>query len=163
MRDETEAILMPALDALRRAATQALRRIGNPLAATANNPQAARNGLPIPVADEGGESVSGPHPALLGDLTLLTQAEVVAVLQELVAASEEVSWARMENRAPLLPPHFADYEQRRQAAGTAGAELARRGGVGLLREVFERQLGKPEVVKNWWADDGWSMEPDRQA
>ncbi len=163
MRDEAEAASNLALDALRRAATQALRKIGDPLAASAKKSASTGAGVPAPGPVADGEAASGLHPALAGDVTVLTHGEVVAVLQELVAASEELSWARLENRAPLLPPHFADYEQRRLAAETAGAELVRRGGVGLLREVFERQLGKHEVVGNWWADAGWSPDPDRQA
>lgn len=163
MRDEAEAASNLALDALRRAATQALRRIGDPLAASAKKPPSGGDDAPVLGTPEGSEAVSGLHPALSGDVTLLTQDEMVAVLQELVAASEELSWARLENRAPLLPPHFADYEQRWRTAETVGAELVRRGGVGLLREVFEQQLGKPEVVGNWWADAGWSLGSDRQA
>lgn len=147
LRDETSAENQVALDELRRAAQWALRKIGDPLAskpAPAVEPETTNpEALLTPAQLE-------MHPALVPDPALLTHGELVAVLKELVTASEEVAWAKLEQREPLLALHFRDYEQRRRTAETAGGELQRRGGVALMREVWERDLGSFETIDNWW-------------
>ena len=89
---------------------------------------------------------------LLGDTSLLSEADLIAVLKELVNASEEISWAKLESREPMLPAYFKSYDQRRRTAELAGEELSRRGGPARLREVLENELGNHQAIVNWWAD-----------
>ena len=91
------------------------------------------------------------HPRLAGELSQLTESELVAVLKEVIASSEESSWANLENRAPMLPAYFRSYEQRRLAAETIGAELYKRGGKPLLKRILEQDLAGNGAVSNWWA------------
>jgi hypothetical protein len=91
---------------------------------------------------------------LMGDLTVLAENELIALLRELVGASEEISWANVENRPPMLPPHFATYEARRQAAERLGSELRRRGGPARIRAVLERELQNYGPLRNWWKEMG---------
>jgi HEAT repeat protein len=152
MRDETAPERQAALEQLRNATQLALRKIGDPLAAkTAPAPSAAE----AAVADvEKKVAEAGVHPRLIGDLKLLTNDELIAVLKELVNASEEISWAKLESREPLLAEYFKTYEQRAGAAETVGKELLRRGGPALLKQVLEQQLGGYASIANWWGGLG---------
>jgi hypothetical protein len=94
----------------------------------------------------------GVHPRLLAGAPLLTEAELVGVMKELVAASEEISWAKLENRQPMLAGYFKTYEQRSQAAELVGQELFRRGGRALLDQVLERDLNQYASMVNWWSE-----------
>lgn len=148
MRDETSSERQASLDQLRHATQLALRKIGDPLAAksgpAASGTQAALAEAEKKVAE------SGVHPRLVGDVKLLTQEELVAVIRELVNASEEISWAQLESREPLLPAYFNSYEQRSGIAETVGRELFRRGGAGLLKRVLAEQLNNHTAIANWW-------------
>jgi hypothetical protein len=75
----------------------------------------------------------------------------VEVIRELINASEEISWAQLENREPLLPAYFKSYEQRAGVAETVGRELHRRGGAGLLKRVLAEQLSNHTAIANWWS------------
>src|SRR5678816_1845811 len=98
---------------------------------------------------------AGSHPRLLSDLALLNDAELIGVLRELINASEEISWANLESRPPLLPEYFASYEQRRRAATMAGRELHRRGGRARLRQALATALDNYTSIANWWREEGW--------
>lgn len=155
LRDETTPERQAALEELRNATTLAMRKIGDPLAA------AKAGGAPVTTETAIEEiekeiKTSAVHPRLVGDLKLLTEAELASVLKELIAASEEVSWANLEQREPMLSAWFATYEQRRQTAEAIGTELHRRGGMALLKQVLERDLGGYAAIGNWWADIGGS-------
>jgi HEAT repeat protein len=151
LRDETTVERQTALDQLRTAATLAMRKIGDPLAtgggvtveATA---QAALEKL------EQQASLSEVHPRLIGDVALLSERELIGVMKELVTASEEISWANVENRQPMLAPYFNSYEQRRNIADTIGKELQRRGGPKHLEQILARDLGNYGSIQNWWKD-----------
>jgi len=149
LRDESAPEQQSALEALRQAASLAMRRIGDPL-------QKKQDGAgPKSVAEaveelEGRLTGSDVHPRLLGDLGLLSVEELVEVMRELIQASEEVSWAKLESREPLLAPHFKSYEQRQQTAERVGKELHRRGGDALVQEVLKEQLEDYPAIKNWW-------------
>ena len=88
----------------------------------------------------------------MGDLKQLNKEELVQILKELINASEEISWAKLENREPLLPGYFVTYEQRSKTAETVGKELHRRGGTALLNQILEQQLGGHTAISNWWSD-----------
>jgi len=154
LRDETSAERQAALEELRQAITRALHKIGSPLA------KAAAQGQDVEAAlreMEQSLSESEVHPRLIGDLHLLTEAELVEVLNELVRASEEVSWAGLERREPMLAAWFKTYDRRVEVAQTVGKELHRRGGTPLLKKVFEEQLSAYPAVSNWWQGIGnWS-------
>jgi len=148
LRDEPDPQLQTQLQELRSAAQRAMRRIGDPLAAT----KAAGSGGAS--SAESGDSETAElslHPRLLGDLAALSEHDIVAVLKELIAASEEISWAQMENREPAPAPWFKTYEQRHQTAETIGRELARRGGPALLQLILERDLNNYAAIRNWWS------------
>lgn len=150
MRDETTAERQASLEQLRQATTLAMRKIGDPLvnkapaATVTTDAQAAVQQVEQAVAEK------GVHPKLTGDLKLLKNEELIDVLKELIAASEEISWAKLENRQPMLPAYFIDYEQRAGAAEKVGKELHRRGGSALLKQVLEEQLGNHTAIGNWW-------------
>lgn len=144
LRDEADPEFQRQIQELRNAAQLAMRRIGDPLAPGLAG-SAANPGEVVEIAD------LPMHPRLLGELSALPEADIVAVLKELVGASEEMSWAKLENREPALAPYFKSYEQRRQTAETAGAELSRRGGAELLQRIIERDLGDYPAIKNWWS------------
>jgi HEAT repeat protein len=149
LRDETTPDRQQALSELQKAAELALHKVGDPLAkASANgtNLTAAQAVEKLEQSVKDGEV----HPRLVGDLALLSEAELVAVLQELVGASEEISWAKLESREPLLPPCFQTYEQRHQAATIIGQELHRRGGIALMETVLKRDLQNYKAIRNWW-------------
>jgi HEAT repeat protein len=155
LRDETTAERQAALEGLRQAASRALNKIGSPLA------KAAADGQDVEAALKEMEQAaavtdSEVHPRLVGDLHLLKEPELVEVLNELIRASEEVSWASLERRDPMLASWFKTYELRAQAAQTIGKELHRRGGSALMRKIWEEQLGSYASVSNWWAGiGGW--------
>ena len=157
LRDETEPESQLALEQLRTATSRALRKIGDPL-------KFQPAGAPLPpepatASSSTAEAATELHPRLAGGLSALTETELVAVLKELISASEEISWANLEQREPLLAPHFLSYDQRRRTAETIGAELHRRGGVTRLKEVLEQQLDNYPAIANWWsALGGWSAE-----
>jgi HEAT repeat protein len=146
LRDETDPDLQRKVVELRNAAQLAMRRIGDPLAVV-------KAGAQSQSAEESAEQGSEPslHPRLLGDLPLLSEGELVGILKELIAASEEISWAKLENREPVLASYFKSYDQRRQTAEAVGIELARRGGAELLRQILERDLNNYATIRNWWS------------
>lgn len=153
LRDEVDPELQRQVAELRNAAQLAMRRIGDPLAAVKSGSAAAPSAAGEEVVEEveGEAADASLHPRLLGDLSVLSQNDILGVLRELIAASEEISWAKLENREPALAPHFRTYDQRRQTAETAGIELARRGGPELLQTILERDLNNYAPIKNWWS------------
>lgn len=154
MRDETTPERQAALEQLRQATQLALRKIGDPLAVKAAGATIV-DAAESAVAEAERKLVeSGVHPKLVGDVKLLTNDEILEVLRELVAAIEEISWAKLESREPMLSPHFKSYEQRAGVAEQLGRELHRRGGGGLLKQMLEQQLGGHTALANWWADIG---------
>ncbi len=157
LRDETEPERQLALEQLRTATSRALRKIGDPL----KSQPAGAPLPPEPTAEPSStaDAATELHPRLAGDLTALTDTELVAVLKELISASEEISWASLEHREPQLAPHFLSYDLRRRTAETIGAELLRRGGVTRLKEILEQQLDNYSAIANWWsALGGWGAE-----
>jgi len=153
LRDETTPERQAALEELRHATTLAMRKIGDPLAAKSTS---ARAGVEAAIGQQKEKEPDGTaiHPRLAGDVGLLTNAELIAVLKELIAASEEISWANLERREPMLPAWFGTYEQRRRTAETIGAELQRRGGRTLVQQALERDLGGYATIRNWWSGLG---------
>ena len=155
MRDETTPERQAALAQLRNATQLALRKIGDPLAAKAIAPANPAEAAAAEVEKKIAEA--GAHPRLVGDLKLLANAELVEVLKELINASEEISWAKLESREPLLPPYLRTYEQRSAVAETTGKELHRRGGQALMKQVWAEQLNRYASIGNWWSGiGGWS-------
>ncbi len=153
MRDETEPDRQAALEKLRQATQLALRKI-DPLAVKPGG-RTFTESVESAVAEAERKLIdSGMHPRLLGDLKLLTTEEMMSVMKELVAASEEISWAKLESREPMLAAYFKTYEQRMGVAEGIGQELRRRGGLPLLKQVLSEQLGGHETIANWWAVDG---------
>jgi HEAT repeat protein len=152
LRDEIEPERRAAQEQLRQAATMALRKLGDPFATNAASEPATAEA----VVEKLEKTIDSPdlHPRLLGDIVLLKEAELVWVLKELLAASEECSWANVERRPPLLAPYFASYEQRRRTAEIIGTELHRRGGATLLGRVLEQDLGGHSAIRNWWKEAG---------
>jgi HEAT repeat protein len=148
LRDEISPERRVALDQLRQAANLAMRRIGDPLAAKSSPPP---NTAAAAVAQLEKNIVTDLHPRLIGTATVLTEAELVDILKELITASEEISWANLEQRPPVLAPHFGSYEQRRRTAEIVGTELHRRGGAALMKTVLEKQLGDNAAIRNWWS------------
>jgi hypothetical protein len=147
LRDETTAERQAELDELRHAASKALHKIGSPLA------KAAAEGKDVEAALKEMEQAVAEaevHPRLVGELHLLKEAELVDVLNELIRASEEVSWAALERREPMLAGWFKTYDHRLQVAQTVGKELHRRGGTALMRKILEEQLGSYASIGNWW-------------
>jgi HEAT repeat protein len=149
LRDESDPEFQRQIEELRNAAQLAMRRIGDPFAGGKAGTAASATGEGTQGAEEPTEFPM--HPRLMSDLAALSEAHIVAVLKELVGASEEISWAKLENREPMLAPYFKEYEQRRQTAEVAGAELARRGGQQLLLTILERDLNNYAAIKNWWS------------
>ena len=166
MRDETTPQRQAALEQLRQATTLALRRIGDPLTvkpdpATAPAAAAADTGVgadaavtpdaaPAEAAGKGSKAAE-VHPRLPVDLKQLTNGELVEILKELINASEEISWAKLESREPLLPGYFTTYEQRSRTAEVIGRELHRRGGAALMKQILEEQLNGHTAIGNWWS------------
>jgi HEAT repeat protein len=150
LRDESDPEFQRQIEELRNAAQLAMRRIGDPFAGGKAGTASAATGEGTQGAEE--SITEFPmHPRLMSDLAGLSEAQIMAVLKELVGASEEISWAKLENREPMLAPYFKEYEQRRQTAEVAGAELARRGGQQLLQTILERDLNNYPAIKNWWS------------
>jgi HEAT repeat protein len=154
MRDETTPERQASLEQLRHATTLAMRKIGDPLAA---RPGGGTDAVAAVVEQVEKKLASAEvHPRLIGDLKLLKTEELVEVLKELINASEEISWAKLESREPMLADYFKTYEQRFGAAETIGRELHRRGGTALMKEVFEQQLNRYAAIGNWWSGiGGW--------
>jgi HEAT repeat protein len=152
LRDETTPEQQAALTQLRDAANLAMRKLGDPLKA---QEQSVAKSLQDAVHQvEAAITESEVHPRLIGDVGLVSSEELVGVLKDLVNSSEEISWANLERREPLLPAWFKTYERRAQAAKTVGQELHRRGGTALMREVFDQQLGSYAAISNWWSGIG---------
>jgi hypothetical protein len=152
LRDETTPERQAALTKLRDAANLAMRKLGDPLGAREH---AVSQTLDEAVQKlEATMTESEVHPRLVGDLTPLTVEDLVGVLKELLNASEEISWANLERREPLLPAWFKTYERRAAVAKTVGTELHRRGGMPLMKQVFEQQLGGYAAISNWWSRIG---------
>jgi HEAT repeat protein len=155
MRDETTPERQLELEKLRHATSLALHKIGDPLAAKAVT--VVEGAEAILAQAEQGLAGSDIHPKLIGDLSLVTDTELVGVLKELVNASEEISWANLETRDPMLPAWFKTYDQRAAVAQTVGKELHRRGGIALMKTVFESDLGSYGSIGNWWHGiGGWA-------
>jgi len=152
LRDETTPERQAQLEQLRQAATLAMRKIGDPFAGKADPEKAA--GQPAPAKSETDAEASELHPRLLLDVASVAESDLVTFLKELVGASEEISWANLERREPLLPAWFRSYEQRRKAAETIGTELYRRGGTELMRRILEQDLGSSSAISNWWKGIG---------
>jgi HEAT repeat protein len=154
LRDEADPGRQAALEQLRHVAHLAMRKIGDPLAGKPSAAATALASAEVAVAKLEAEIESPVHPRLIGDISLLPEADLVSVLKELMAASEEVSWAKLEQREPMLPPHFQSYEQRQRTAEIIGTELNRRGNKALLKQVLARDLGNYGVIHNWWIGIG---------
>jgi HEAT repeat protein len=152
MRDETTPERQAALEQLRHATTLAMRKIGDPLAA--KSPSAMDAVAAVVEEAEKKLATAEAHPRLIGDLKLLKTGDLVEVLKELITASEEISWAKLESREPMLADYFKNYEQRSSAAETVGKELHRRGGMTLMKEVFEQHLNSYASIGNWWSGIG---------
>ena len=151
MRDETSPDRQAALEQLRQATQLALRKIGDPLAVKAA-PVTAVELAAAAVAEAEKKLVDGgAHPRLIGDVKLLSNEELVDVLKELINASEEISWAKLESREPMLAACFQTYEQRSGIAETIGRELNRRGGAALMKEVLAKELSGHAAIANWWS------------
>lgn len=148
LRDEATPECQLALDKLRQAALSAWRKIGDPLGKGTNPESVDIKALTAELQED--DPTTNVHPKLAGDLAGVADADIVAVLKELIAASEEVSWAKLESREPMLQPWFASYDERRQLAETLGTELRRRGGGQALREILQRDLGSNATIENWW-------------
>jgi len=151
MRDETTPDRQTALEQLRNATHLALRKIGDPLAVKAAPLTVAQFAEAALAEAERKLIDAGVHPRLVGDVKLLNATELVEVLKELINASEEISWAKLESREPMLAAYFKTYEQRSSVAETIGRELKRRGGPALLKQVLEEQLGGHAAIANWWS------------
>ena len=154
MRDETTPERQAALEQLRNATHLALRKIGDPLAAKSAAVTATQLAEAAVAEAEQRLIDGGVHPRLIGDVKLLNTVELVEVLKELINASEEISWAKLERREPMLAAHFKTYEQRAGVAEIIGRELKRRGGPALLKQVLEQQLGGHAAIANWWGGLG---------
>jgi len=153
LRDETSPERQTALEHLRHATQLAMRKIGDPLAAKrAAAPTVAE--LAGAALEEVEKSLTEAevHPRLIHDPKLLNQDELVNILKELITASEEISWASLESREPMLPVYFKTYDQRVRTAEVVGKELLRRGGAALLKQVLADQLGGNPAIGNWWAN-----------
>jgi len=157
LRDETTPERQAELEQLRQAATLAMRKIGDPLA---GKPAANLSSQAAP-EEANIEEQPEVHPRLAGDLGALSELELVSVLKEIAASSEEISWANLERREPLLPAYFRSYEQRQRAAEMIGAELHRRGGTALLNRIVEQELGDNAAIRNWWVGLKQSQAQDR--
>jgi HEAT repeat protein len=150
LRDEPDPEFQRQIEELRNAAQLAMRRIGDPLAVAKAGGPAAGATEETPEA-EGEVSELPMHPRLISGVAALSEADLIAIIKELISASEEISWAKLENREPMLAPYFKHYEQRRQTAEAAGRELARRGGPQLLQTILERDLNNHAAIQNWWS------------
>lgn len=156
MRDETTPERQAALEQLRQAAHLAMRKIGDPLAAKPSGTTVIDAANAVVAEVEQHLAEMGEHPRLIGDIKLLNQDELTAILRELITASEEISWAQLESRQPMLPAYFKTYEQRAEAAAQVGKELQRRGGVALMKKVLEQDLNSYSAISNWWNSiPGW--------
>jgi hypothetical protein len=94
------------------------------------------------------------HPRLAGEIAEESDEALIGVLKELIAASEEVSWAKLENREPMLPAYFKTYDKRRETAEKVGSELLRRRGAAVLQNVLRAELGNYASIGNWWRSAG---------
>jgi HEAT repeat protein len=152
MRDETTPDRQAALEKLRHATTIALNKIGDPLAKKSTT--AVDSAAAAVEQVEKNLTEAEVHPRLIGDLRLLSEKELGGVLKDLINASEEISWAKLESRQPMLPGYFTTYEQRFQTAQIVGKELYRRGGIALMKELLEKELGNHDAISNWWSGIG---------
>jgi HEAT repeats len=153
LRGETTPERQQALEALQSAAELARLKIGDPLATPGPGTRPATAQEAVDKLEQEIEDTP-VHPKLLVEVGYLTEKDLAGVLKDVIGASEEISWAKLENREPLLPPYFQTYDQRRQAAELVGQELFRRGGRPLLDQVLTRDLNGYESVRNWWSGLG---------
>jgi len=155
LRDETTPERQAELEKLRHATSLALHKVGDPFAAKQQT--AVPEGVATALAQvEERLSEGDVHPKLIGDLSLVSDGELIGVLRELISASEEISWANLESREPMLAGWFKTYDLRAGIARTVGEELHRRGGTTLMRQVFERDLNGYGAMSNWWSGiGGW--------
>ncbi|HEU0010791.1 MAG TPA: HEAT repeat domain-containing protein [Verrucomicrobiae bacterium] len=156
LRDETTPERQVELEKLRHATSLALHKVGDPFAAKAH--ATAPDTVTAALAQAEQKLKEGEvHPKLIGDLSLVTDGELIGVLRELISASEEISWANLESREPMLAGWFKTYDQRAGIARIVGEELHRRGGTPLMRQVFERDLNGYGAIGNWWSGiGGWA-------
>ena len=147
LRDETTPERQAALERLRQAASAAWRKIGDPLGKGNNALAMSEAALAQQVLQDHAHDV---HPRLLGELTYESEQDLIGVLKEVITASEEVSWAKLENREPMLAAYFKTYDQRREAAEKVGAELARRRGASDLQKILAAELNDHGAIRNWW-------------
>jgi len=150
MRDESTAEQQQALAVLQEAARIALHKLGDPLGEKAAGGSGTLEEQVARMESELKE-VADHHPKLAGELRRLGERDLVEVMHDLVSASEEISWAKVESRTPLLAPYFDTYEKRRETAEQVGRELLRRGGRKLLDEVLHKELNQYAAVANWWS------------
>ena len=152
LRDETTPERQVGLEKLRQAASAAWRKIGDPLGKGGNNSlEMSEAALAQQVLQDHDHDV---HPRLAGELTYESEQDLIGVLKEMITASEEVSWAKLENREPMLTAYFKTYDQRREAAEKVGTELLRRKGASDLRQILANDLGNHAAIRNWWNSAG---------
>ena len=151
LRDETTAERQAELEKLRQAASAAWRKIGDPLGKGGAALEMSEAALAQKLQDARDQDV---HPRLTGDLSYETPEALIEVLKELIAASEEVSWAKLENREPMLAGYFRTYDQRHAVAGKVGTELARKLGRDGVARVLETDLKGHAAIRNWWMAAG---------
>ncbi len=154
MRDETTPERQAALEQLRSATQLALRKIGDPLAAKSAAMTATKLAEAAVAEAEQKLVDSGIHPRLIGYVNMINKTYLVELLKELINASEEISWAKLESREPMLAAYFKTYEQRSGVAELIGRELQRRGGRALMKQVLEQQLNGHAAIANWWSGLG---------
>jgi HEAT repeat protein len=149
LRDETTPERQAGLERLRQAASAAWRKIGDPLGKGANALEMSEAALAQQTLHDHDQDV---HPRLAGELTHESEQDLIGILKELITASEEVSWAKLENREPMLAAYFKTYDQRREAAEKVGAELVQR--KLDLRQILADDLGNHAAIRNWWNSAG---------
>jgi HEAT repeat protein len=146
LRDETTPERQAALEKLRQAASVAWRKIGDPLGKGTNALEMSEAALAQQAMQDQELEV---HPRLAGELADEPDENLITVLRELITASEEVSWSKLENREAMLPAYFRSYDRRRETAEKVGAELLRRRGMGGLEQIMS-EIGNYAAIRNWW-------------
>ena len=150
MRDESSREQQQALEVLQESARVALHKLGDPLGAAEAGAKGGTLEEQVATMEEALKGKSELHPKMLGNLKLLSEHDLIEVLQDLISAGEEISWAKLESRDPLLLPYFDNYEKRREVAESVGQELRRRGGRALLETILNRDLNNYPAICNWW-------------
>jgi hypothetical protein len=151
LRDETTPERQAELEKLRQAASAAWRKIGDPLGKGINPLEMTEAALAQQMLEARNEDV---HPRLGGEISYESDEDLIGILKELITASEEVSWAQLESREPMLPAYFKTYDRRRGVAEQIGAELVKRRGAAGLQQVLETDLGNYGAIRNWWNAPG---------